>query len=223
MQFFDNRSKRIIFLGNCILNQNARFQGIAVTKGAFVEFIEVLMRKGIGIEQLPCLECMDWGGVSRNSYYRFQPLVFRSIGTIFFPIIKFCYHIWIYKFSRLCKKEAVKAVKRIEDYIKSGYEIVGVVTSNDSPTCGVTRTMHLLNSAVSYKTLGLQLKELENPDINKMRDLVPKLGIEGTGIFMRPFIKLLEKRKLNVKVIGFDPWAESLKVEAERVLKLLEI
>jgi predicted secreted protein len=93
MEFKDNRGSRIVFVGNCILNQNARFPGIAIKEGAFTEFVDILLRNGVGIEQLPCLECLGWGGVSRKTYYKFQPMVLHFVDKKAFPIIKLFFHI----------------------------------------------------------------------------------------------------------------------------------
>jgi predicted secreted protein len=223
MKFNDNRSQRIVFIGNCILNQNTRFPGIAVEKGTFSELIEILIQNGIGIEQLPCLECLGWGGIARKTYYKFQPIVLRFIDKKTFPIIKLFFNIWLYNFIRLCKKEATKVVKRIQDYSNNGYEILGIIASNDSPTCGVTQTIDLLDGAKKLKSLGFKKEDLENPDIKEMRNIIPALCIEGSGLFISPIITKLEKKNMKVKVIGFDPWAKSIKKEAERVSSLLNI
>jgi predicted secreted protein len=223
MEFNDNRSKRIVFISNCILNQNARFPGIEVEKGSFSELIEILIQNGIGIEQLPCLECLGWGGIARKTYYKFQSIVLRFIDKKTFPIIKLFFNIWLYNFIRLCKKEATKVVKRIQDYSNNGYEILGIIALNDSPTCGVTKTIDLLDGAKKLKSLGFKKEDLENPDIKEMRNIVPALCIEGSGLFISSIITKLEKNNMKVKVIGFDPWAKSIKKEAERVSSLLNI
>lgn len=55
MEYIDNRGRRIVFVGNCILNQNVRAPGVAVQSGAFRDFVRILLRNGIGVEQFPCL------------------------------------------------------------------------------------------------------------------------------------------------------------------------
>jgi predicted secreted protein len=223
MEFKDNRSKRIVFIGNCMLNQNARFPGIAVKEGSFEKLVEIITKNGIGIEQLPCLECLGWGGVSRKTYYKFQPLVLDFIDRKIFPLIRIFYSIWLYRFSCLCRKEASKVVNKIRDYLNSGYEVLGIVVSNDSPTCGVNLTMDLLEAAKKFKSLGFKAEYLENPDVKIMRTIIPSLCTKGSGLFIGPVISKLRKRDIDVQVIGFDPWASSLKEEAERVAMLLNV
>lgn len=74
MEYIDNRGRRTVFVGNCILNQNVRAPGVAVQSGAFRDFVHILLRNGIGIEQFPCPECLVWGGIRRNDLYQWQPL-----------------------------------------------------------------------------------------------------------------------------------------------------
>lgn len=206
-----------------MLNQNARFPGIAVKEGSFEEFIEIITKKGIGIEQLPCLECLGWGGVARKTYFRFQPLVFCFIDKKTFPFIRICYSIWLYHFSWLCKKEASKVVNKIQDYLNSGYEVLGIVVSNDSPTCGVTVTIDLLEAAKKIKSLGFKAEYLKNPDFKNMQTIIPSLLTDGSGLFIGPVISKLKKKNINVQVIGFDPWASSTIEEAKRVATLLHL
>jgi hypothetical protein len=56
-----------------------------------------------------------------------------------------------------------------------------------------------------------------------MRNIIPSLCVEGSGLFIGPLISQIEKKNMGVKVIGFEPWAKSIKEEAERVSSLLKI
>jgi hypothetical protein len=108
------------------------------------------------------------------------------------------------------------------DYHKSGYYILGIITTNDSPTCGFTKTINLLNLSSKYKELGLKNDFLENPTLELMKDLIPSLCENGTGLFTSELINQIKKRKLNIKIIGFDIWNESSE-ETEMILKKLDI
>ena len=59
--FTDRRSKKIILVAQCILNQNAKIDGCAHYPGAIEGVAEVLIRSGCGIVQLPCPEVMHLG------------------------------------------------------------------------------------------------------------------------------------------------------------------
>lgn len=54
--FEDGRSKKVIFIAHCILNQNSISDGTAVFPAAFKDVIKILLDADIGIVQMPCPE-----------------------------------------------------------------------------------------------------------------------------------------------------------------------
>ena len=54
--FTDGRSKKVIFLAHCLLNQNAISDGTAVYPAAFQELVQLLLDHEVGIVQMPCPE-----------------------------------------------------------------------------------------------------------------------------------------------------------------------
>ncbi|MFW9881480.1 MAG: hypothetical protein ACFFG0_51100 [Candidatus Thorarchaeota archaeon] len=215
----DKRGKKIIYLSRCLLNQNLRFPGIGVESGAIRELTISLIKKGIGLEPLPCLERLGWGGVKRKTFYKYLPKISKQIGSFKFPIIKFFLRIWIRKFKKLCQKEARKVVGQIQNYHESGYSIIGIIMTNDSPTCGVTKTINLFGILSKFKDLRI-IDELTNPTFERMKDFIPNLCEDGTGLFTSELINEIKKKKLNTKIIGFDIWND-LTEETERVLEKL--
>jgi len=222
MKFTDNRGRRIVYVSRCLLNQNSRYPGIAIRMGAMTELIQILLNNEIGIEQLPCPECLYWGGVARKDTYRMQRLVFKSAGKIWFPLAVFLFNFWLYKTKRLCKKEARRVVDGIEDFVREGYSIVGIVGVNDSPTCGVTRTLNLLDIIKKLKSLNITLEVAENPHIDQNKYFVPAMQIDGSGAFLGSLMNELGKRRIDIKTVGLEPWAEPGK-EAERIGGLLNL
>lgn len=216
----DKRSRKIIYLGSCLLNQNIRFPGIGICGGAIVDFVEPLLKYDIGIEQLPCMERLSWGGVNRKSVYRIIPTLFKYTNSKLFPVIKLLGRAWLWNFKRLCRKEAKKVVKQIEDYKKSGYAILGIIAMDDSPTCGVTKTADLFGLISSGKKLGLKLEDLEFPKLEKLGGLIQRILMDGQGIFMYEITTELKRKKINTKIIGFNPWCD-IKKETKRILSLL--
>ncbi|MFX1418696.1 MAG: hypothetical protein ACFE9N_07235 [Promethearchaeota archaeon] len=217
----DKRGKKIIYLSQCLLNQNLRFPGIAVESGALIELIVSLIKKGIGLEPIPCLERLGWGGVKRKTFYKYLPMISRNIGSIKFSIIKLFLRIWIRKFKKLCKKEAKKVVDQMQDYHESGYSIIGIITTNDSPTCGSTKTIDLLK-IISNINISSIIDEFTNPTLERMKDLIPNLCENGTGLFTSELIKEIKKRKLYIKIVGFDIWND-LTEEIEKLLENLDL
>jgi hypothetical protein len=85
----DNRSKKVIFVSHCILNENTRYLGGAFRKSAVKEILEVFQNQDIGIIQLPCPEQKAWGGVLKKylwlgvgckntMLYQFRKLIFPN-------------------------------------------------------------------------------------------------------------------------------------------------
>jgi predicted secreted protein len=222
MEFTDNRGRRIVYVSRCLLNQNSRTPGIAVGKGAIAELIQILLDNELGIEQLPCPECLFWGGVSRKDTYRMQPLAFRSVGRKWFPLVEFFFSIWLYRSNWLCKREAARAVDRMEDYTKEGYTIVGIIGVDDSPTCGVSRTVDIMGIVKNMQALGISLEDAENPHIEKFRHILQTVRDSGSGSFLGSIMGELKKRHMALNVVGFDPWSD-FQEETDRIADLLNL
>ncbi|MEN4042547.1 MAG: hypothetical protein ROW52_00050 [Anaerolineaceae bacterium] len=115
----DNRSGKIIFLSHCCLNQNAKVRGIANYPGAIRPLVELLLDEEVGMFQMPCPEmsyigAMRWGQV-KDQYN--SPM-----------------------FRRHCHSLAEKVADQMEEYHRSGYQVLGVVMIDGSPVCGLHKT-----------------------------------------------------------------------------------
>lgn len=218
----DRRGKRIVYVSRCLLNQNVRFPGIATRPGAFEELLALFLKNDIGIEQLPCLESLGWGGVSRSRYFRFQPLVFRAADTLWDGPARLLTRLWLLRFRMRCRQAARQVADGIADFERAGCSSLGAVVMNDSPTCGVTRTIELSQAAHRLKRLGVDAAALETPDPETMRVLLPQLITDGRGIFTDELIKATARRGLVLKVVGFDPWADA-REEVDRIAGALDL
>lgn len=117
----DERSKKIVFVANCLLNANNKVMEIARYQGMFSEVIRTLDEYGIGINQMPCPEtlycgCQRWH-TSRNLY--------DNVG-----------------YRRFCRKMASPMVDYMVNYSKVGYKVVGILTCDGSPSCGITKSSY---------------------------------------------------------------------------------
>lgn len=222
MDMRDERSKRIVFVSLCILNQNVRFPGIAVEAGACTELVRMLMKNGLGIEPLPCLERIGWGGVRRKIYFRYQPIMLRHADSFFSIFLRAFARLWVMQYGLICRREARKVARIIRDYIESGYTIEGIIAMNDSPTDGVTRTIDLVNAPKRFRDLGFSDDLLKTPEISTMKKLIQGLCQPGTGIFISKLRKELARKGLYVKIVGFDPWADTTS-ECRRIAQELGI
>ena len=59
--FTDKRSKKVIFVAHCVLNQNAISDGTALYPSAHTDIIQKLLKSQVGIVQLPCPELLCLG------------------------------------------------------------------------------------------------------------------------------------------------------------------
>src|SRR5512140_3034490 len=73
-QLGDVRSRRVVFVSFCLLDQNVRYLGGAESPGVVPSEIERYVREGVGLRQMPCPERIAWGGAMKR-------LVLRSYGA----------------------------------------------------------------------------------------------------------------------------------------------
>ncbi|MGL5821850.1 MAG: CD3072 family TudS-related putative desulfidase [Sarcina sp.] len=110
------RSKELVIVSHCVLNQNSVVEGLARAKGGF-KIVEELLSDGMGIIQLPCPELKLLGskrkGQSKNEY---DTKEYRALcGILFLPIL-----------------DDLKA------YRENGYKIKKIIGINQSPSCSIT-------------------------------------------------------------------------------------
>jgi predicted secreted protein len=130
--FRDKRSKRVIFVSHCILNQNAMIDGLASYPGVFREVVEPIVASGCGMVQLECPEMMHLGldrkvdinaaRTTGSEDTRVRVLMEKRSGR------------------DCCRKLAENAVSQMKQYMKNGFVVAGVLGINASPTCGVETT-----------------------------------------------------------------------------------
>lgn len=112
------RSKRILLVSHCILNQNTVIKEEARALGAIPSATEWINEEGFGVVQLPCPE-FTFLGLDRPpiTYDEYDNEEYRShCHNILKPIIE-----------------------QILEYRRCGYEITGVLGIQSSPSCDLTR------------------------------------------------------------------------------------
>jgi predicted secreted protein len=208
LQYRDKRSKKIVFMSHCLLNCNSKFPGSADTEGVYLNLYQPIAEQGFGIEQMPCLEIMGWGGVDR-------PLVMYALDPED-PDAD-----WIRDYPRLCREEAIKVVDQMQDYLQSDYHVLGVIYVSDSPTCGLTDTLTFPD--VHYQMIAMQIPQDKLFDYEYKRDHVwPYLKSEGEGAFMYPLYQEVQKRGFSIPFLPFKPSNPRAK-EIGRILDSLGI
>jgi predicted secreted protein len=120
----DPRSGRVVFLIECLLNQNARDLGAAEAPATVRTLIDLLADREVGMVQIPCPEiaCLGFerrrvpGQRIRDALGAQQP-------------------------AACCRRLAITTADRIQCYLQQGYQVLAVLGGNEqSPACAVVPT-----------------------------------------------------------------------------------
>jgi predicted secreted protein len=154
----DKRKRRVIFISHCWLNINTRFPEGSAFEGANVPLIKTLLDSGLGIIQMPCpeYECL---GLEKWGY-----------GEVIKDDLRACF-----------RKQAEVVLKQIKNYLALGFEIVGILGMNPSPSCGV----HVAKGKGTM--LGTSRDTSEQPEpgifIEELQNLLAGEGINDIRFF----------------------------------------
>ncbi len=162
--FDDNRSKRIMVVAHCLLNQNSISDGTADFPSQFRELIELLMANDIGLIQLPCPELTCLGLDRKDKLGGTRPLLeensrIRNLLSVSDNVEQLRH-----------KVEEVAA--HIQEYESYGFQVLGVIGINRSPSCGIETTSK------------------------------DGCEIDGQGVFMQLLAETLRDREQSIKMIG---------------------
>jgi predicted secreted protein len=193
----DERSRRVVFVSHCLLNQNVRYLGGAWTSGIAPDAVEQFIREGVGLYQMPCPEQAAWGGVMKRFILRFYGAqgtwAYRFRGLLL-PIFHL-YTYWVYR------RLASRIARHIADYAHSGFQIVGIVGVGDSPSCGVLHTLDTnrsLHAVASFDLSGIDRRTFNERAVRACL-------VEGDGLYIRALRRQLWRRGLSVPFIEHRP------------------
>ena len=169
--FNDKRSKKIILVAHCLLNQNSISDGTADFAATIEIISKYILNQDVGIIQLPCpeLHCL---GIDRGNTEGSKSDVLIENTRIRSNLLK--------KESQIKLQVLVdQTVFQIEEYIKHKFKIIGVIGINRSPSCGIDSTsknnneingkgvfMTILENSlakkdIQLKMIGIKTSELE--------------------------------------------------------------
>ncbi|MBX5328862.1 MAG: hypothetical protein QHH18_04920 [Candidatus Bathyarchaeota archaeon] len=146
--FKDNRSGKIVLVAHCILNQNSRVFGLAERSSAITEIVDFLIRKDLGVIQLPCPE-LTYAGMSRPPKTKEQYLTTT--------------------FREHCKKIAEDIAEQIQEYEKCRIKLKLVLGVAGSPSCNVAGDLKV-------EDFGILMEELHHA-LSKRGISAPFYGI----------------------------------------------
>ena len=127
--FTDGRSKKVIFLAHCLLNQNAISDGTAVCPAAFGELIQLLLDREVSVVQMPCPELCCLGLDRGDVHGADRPVVEENTRI----------RRAMEEDGPRQKREALAdlVAEQVQEYHKHGFQVLGIVGANRSPNCGV--------------------------------------------------------------------------------------
>jgi len=153
------RSKKVIFVSHCLLNQNVRASGRERFSGSFKDLLELFAESGIGIIQLPCPQIEYNGGLDRRMKTK------SSCETN--------------GYRNQCHKLSANLINQIENYLKNSYHVVGILGVELSSTCGVHQVQ---NGRKNVPGKGILMEEIEK-EMQKKNFQVPIIGVNLDNIF----------------------------------------
>jgi predicted secreted protein len=153
------RSKKVIFISHCLLNQNARPLGGEKYSGVVKELVELFAESGVGVIQIPCPQLEFNEGLNRKSKSKDS---YDNNG-----------------FRLKCQRLSSNVIETIESYLRKNYEILGILGVEQSSTCGVYQ---IQKGRRSIPGKGIFIEELEK-EMEKKNFQVPIIGVNLNNIF----------------------------------------
>ncbi len=199
-QLEDERSKRVIFVSHCVLNENTRYLGGAFRPGGVDELVDRFQQEGLGISQMRCPEQRAWGGILK----RYVLPLYGSRGTFLYRWRHLLLPLFLWYTRRIYWRLAREVVRDIEDYVQSGFEVVGIVGVGGSPSCGVCTTLDLGRSIEVIA--GCPLARIERRMINE--ESIAACLIEGEGLFIEAIRRQLKRKHLPIRFYEHELLAE---------------
>lgn len=199
-QLRDERSRRVVLVSHCLLNENTRYAGGATRPGAVVEIVDELIAGGYGIHQLPCPERRAWGGVLK----RHSLLLYDSKGGPLYAVRGVLLGAFTWWTKVIYRRLASRVARDVGDYRRAGSTVAGIVGIGASPSCGVLTTVDLRASleVVAACPAAALTREVMNDQV------VLGCRRRGQGLFIEALDRELRRRRLAVPAFEHDLAAE---------------
>ena len=130
--FQDARSRKVVFVSHCMLNQNAISDGTADFPAANQAVVSLLLEHDVGIVQMPCPELLCLGLDRGDVHGGERPVIVENTrirAALQTP-----------QASLRLRPLVEQVVYQIEQYQQNGFSVLGVVGINRSPSCGIETT-----------------------------------------------------------------------------------
>jgi hypothetical protein len=163
------------------------------------EVVDDYLRAGTGICQMPCPEQLVWGGVLKRR------LLFFYARPWLAPVVRLCLPVLRAYVAARYRLLARRVARQVVDYQRSGFDVVGVVGVDASPTCGVTTTLDL--DASLSAVVGCPLARLDRAFMNDT--VVNGSAQPGRGLFIAALGDCLARRGRRVPLLAHDLRSEA--------------
>jgi len=129
--FDDRRSKRVVIVAHCLLNQNSISDGTADFPSQYTELMDLIVANQVGLIQLPCPEiaCL---GLDRNDMQGGKRSLLMENTRIRDLMSK--------TGSVILQDKAEEVATLIQEYRSYSFKVLGLIGVNRSPSCGVETT-----------------------------------------------------------------------------------
>jgi|YNPNPStandDraft_1061719.scaffolds.fasta_scaffold95938_2 predicted secreted protein len=153
------KSRKVIFISHCILNQNVRPEGAERAPGVIKDILQLISEYDIGIVQIPCPQIEAGNKLDRKQRDK------ASYDTK--------------SYRALCRETAKKILDLVDVYLKEGYSVVGIIGVEHSPICAVYQ---IKQGTRAVPGKGIFIEEVE-AEMKKRRFQVPIVGVSISNVF----------------------------------------
>lgn len=178
--FSDNRSKKIILVSHCILNQNSISDGTADYPGTVESILKLLIQSKVGIIQMPCPELLCLG-LDRGDVHGGE----RDVVVENTRIRK---NIENPNSIEIINNLVNQIVFQIEEYTRNGFTVIGIIGVNRSPSCGINTTsknnkevdgtgvfIEILREALEKKNISIHMIGIKTTETDKALKSIQEL------------------------------------------------
>lgn len=191
----DKRSRQVVFLSHCILNENTRYLGGACRPACVSEILDLCVKNNLGIVQMLCPEQKAWGGVLK----RFLLTAYGIEGSFLYTSRNLLMPLMLFYTKLIYRRMAGETIRQIIDYSDSGFDVHGIIGIDGSPTCGVNRTLDFMEAFE-----GLAHLKPDTITTSNANQVVRECLKDGKGLFIEVLQEKLRNRKVDLRFWGHD-------------------
>ena len=191
----DARGGEVVFVSHCLLDENVRYLGGAFHSGPAPELID-LLAAGVGVYQMPCPEQRAWGGVLKPRMLR----AYGLRGSALFAVRGLLFRLFVAQTRLRYRLLARRVAHDVDDFLRSGVRVLGVVGVGGSPSCGSTDTLDLREA---FEIMArCPLAQIDRTTVNER--VVLGCRTPGEGLFVRALRRELARRRVDVPFVDYD-------------------